>query len=112
MGVLASAIEWLVWLAVAAFGVYWQRKRQAEGREPERASRFDELKFWQAGLLSLVLGLGVAGYLGLLRSQSPFLTLERPKLEDLEVLSLDGYERLLVLAPHSDDEGLGAAGLR
>jgi LmbE family N-acetylglucosaminyl deacetylase len=89
LGSLAAIIEWVFWLALAAFGVYWQRKR----------------------LISLVLGLGVAGYLGLLRSQSPFLTLERPNLEDLEVLSLDGYERLLVLAPHSDDEGLGAAGL-
>ena len=33
------------------------------------------------------------------------------ELEDLEPLSLTGVERILIVAPHPDDESLGAAGL-
>ncbi|MGC8837084.1 MAG: PIG-L deacetylase family protein [Anaerolineae bacterium] len=32
-------------------------------------------------------------------------------MEDLDTLSLEGFQRLLVLAPHCDDETLGAGGL-
>ena len=34
-----------------------------------------------------------------------------PHTADLKPLSLEGHRRLLVLAPHSDDESLGSAGL-
>jgi len=34
-----------------------------------------------------------------------------PGLSDLHPLPLDGHQRILILAPHCDDESLGAAGL-
>jgi hypothetical protein len=34
-----------------------------------------------------------------------------PKLQDLAPLILEGHNKLLVLAPHSDDETLSSAGV-
>jgi LmbE family N-acetylglucosaminyl deacetylase len=44
---------------------------------------------------------------------SRLLTLSKPThtVPDLKPFSLSGYKRLLILAPHSDDETLGTAGL-
>jgi len=42
---------------------------------------------------------------------SGYLDLARVLLTDLDTFSLDGYQRVLVVAPHMDDETLGAGGL-
>jgi LmbE family N-acetylglucosaminyl deacetylase len=99
------------WLVLVAIGVYWQHRAQTQISGSEELSTANMLRFWQASLLALLVGVGVTGILGVLRTNSPFVTLNPPKLDDFEVLSLDGYDRLLVLAPHNDDEALGAAGL-
>ncbi|NLD73758.1 MAG: hypothetical protein GX649_13715 [Chloroflexi bacterium] len=49
----------------------------------------------------------LAGLLG----SSPYVDLALLLLTDLEELDAGAYERLLVLAPHADDETIGCAGL-
>lgn len=99
------------WLVLAGVGIFWQYRAQTQMAEPDQISPANQLRFWQTGLLALLVGVGVTGILGVIRTNSPFVTLNPPNLDDFEELSLDGYERLLVLAPHNDDEALGAAGL-
>jgi LmbE family N-acetylglucosaminyl deacetylase len=99
------------WLVLAGVGIYWQYRTQTQMAEPDQSSKANNLRFWQTSLIALLVGLGVVGILGMIRTNSPFITLNPPNLEEFEQLSLEGYERLLVLAPHNDDEALGAAGL-
>ena len=56
-------------------------------------------------ILFLVVAAGVAAYLILIPRGSA------PGLSDLHPLPLDGHQRILILAPHCDDESLGSAGL-
>jgi len=99
------------WLVLAGVGFYWQYQGQTKLVEPDQPSKANQLRIWQTSVLALLIGLAVTGILGVLRTDSPFITLDPPNLDDFEELSLEGYERLLVLAPHNDDEVLGAAGL-
>ena len=55
----------------------------------------------------IVLGLATVGYL----TWQVFLPNPTVPLSDLQPLSLVGYHRLLILAPHCDDETLASAGL-
>lgn len=55
----------------------------------------------------IVLGLAAFGYL----TWQVFLPSPTIPLSDLQPLSLAGYHRLLILAPHCDDETLASAGL-
>jgi len=55
----------------------------------------------------IVLGLAAVGYL----TWQVFLPSPTVPLSDLQPLSLAGYHRLLILAPHCDDETLASAGL-
>ena len=72
---------------------------------------WDRKKLNQRNKLLIVIGLtlpliGALSVAGILReNQIPFL------LGGYQTLPLDGHQRLLVLAPHCDDETLGAAGL-
>ena len=66
----------------------------------KRWNRFTSLLFPAAAVLLLVL---------LFRLDNPDRA--SPTQPDIRPLSLAGYQRLLVLAPHSDDETLGSAGL-
>ncbi len=82
-------------------------------RRPEQGYNFHCMKKWLAPLRSwgnilLVLLLLVAG-------ASVARAVARPKtvatVSDLKPLSLDGVQRILILAPHCDDETLGSGGL-
>jgi LmbE family N-acetylglucosaminyl deacetylase len=56
-------------------------------------------------VLFMVVAAAIAAYLVLAPRGSA------PGLSDLHPLQLDGYQRILILAPHCDDESLGSAGL-
>ena len=56
-------------------------------------------------VLFMVVAAAVAAYLILAPRGSA------PGLSDLHPLPLDGHQRILILAPHCDDESLGSAGL-
>jgi LmbE family N-acetylglucosaminyl deacetylase len=58
-------------------------------------------------LMLLALSLGLLGVSPWARGGAP----GEPSLEDLAPLPLEGFQRLLVFAPHCDDEALGAGGL-
>ncbi|MBC7227113.1 MAG: PIG-L family deacetylase [Thermoflexales bacterium] len=60
--------------------------------------------FWTLGLVLILLVVGTSNY------ERYLATSDRPA-DAYPVLSLEGYHRLLVVAPHCDDETLAAAGL-
>jgi LmbE family N-acetylglucosaminyl deacetylase len=64
---------------------------------------------YKRNLLIAILAVGLA----LILQRNYFLTsaARTLALQSLAPLSLDGYSRLLILAPHCDDETLGSAGL-
>jgi hypothetical protein len=100
-----------VWLVLGGLGVYWQSQGQAKRDNPDQTHKTNQLRFWQTALLALLVGSGVVGFLGMLRTSFPFITLDLPNLDNFEDLSLERHERLLVLALHNGDEVLGAAGM-
>lgn len=67
------------------------------------------MKRWRYPLLLVLLLLLVVSGRGLARAR--FAGWVSPTLDDLAPLPLAGHQRLLVLAPHNDDETLGVAGL-
>lgn len=81
------------------FHTAWSTARQAAGRALRS-------RWLRAGGLALVL-LVTAGSI----SYERYLASSNRPLEAYPLLSLEGYHRLLVFAPHCDDEALGAGGL-
>lgn len=77
------------------------------GTSARRAARRARRSRWlRAGALVLVLLVTAASV-----DYERYLASSNRPLEAYPVLSLEGYHRLLVFAPHCDDEALGAGGL-
>ncbi|MDH7485651.1 MAG: PIG-L family deacetylase [Anaerolineae bacterium] len=85
------------------------KERNASQNPKARSKRRWGLQ-WSPRLRIVFLGLLALLIVGVVR-QEAFLARSDAPLEAYPSLSLEGYHRLLVLAPHCDDETLGAGGL-
>jgi len=86
-------------IAARWLGPAWSAARRAAGRALRS-------RWLRVGSLALIFLLTVGG-----ADYERYLASSNRPLEAYPVLSLEGYHRLLVFAPHCDDEALGAGGL-